>query len=645
MGAWVGYPQTLRKKPAKKYVDAVRDARNKLRIGQEYRREVREHRWDRSERQYEGDHWSIDGIPDSTSDLIVVNMSFSTVNVINPYMTGSSPRFLVSPYSGDATPLNATLQQALLNRIWRSDAVGGQEHLEVCAGDFLIYGDGYLKVGFDIKTTRTSQDEWSDVALIWVQRIDPWDVWIDPSSNGLHDARWVCQRLRITKQELMESSAYFNTHDENVAYGVGNLSVDDHRRDTDESEVAREVYDGSEWAEVYEFYDLVHNKMISFSAGELPIRWVDDIGGSAIVQMGNYRIPNSPYHFGELEPIWELQAELNKTRSHLITHRRRNVAKVFAKKNALGTEAIQALQSPVVFDVAFVDGDQPLDQLVTAVQLPNLSVDVYSVAQTMQDDIYEISGVNEYLRGASPAIRRTATEASIIEGASNVKSQFKLRQVEKASKKVGTIMLATMKDVFPRTDYDEIQLYLTGKDAEKVTRASQGELMAGLQSDGASPEEMGIAKDAMPSSMDVSLSPSEDIFTGSYEVEVEHESTELRNPQLKEQKYKEMASELVQMSPALQQMGVQVNIRAVLEMWFEAAGVDDVDSLFDVPALGPGVPPAPGGGVPGGIPGGIPGAPAPGGGGGLPPSLDPSMIAQLMGGLDTENTGALPPEI
>lgn len=631
MPSWVGYPAKLRRNASKKYKDAVMDAKDKLRVGQMFRSEEREHMWERSELQYSGNHWQIDGTPDDTSDLIVVNMSFSTVNVIQPYMTGSEPRFIVEPYSGDADPMRAAVQQALLNRIWRSSEVSGQEHLEVAAGDFLIYGDGYLKIGFDINQKRTAEDEWKEVANLWVQRIDPWDVWIDPSANGLHDARWVCQRLRLTRSELEESAAYFNTHDENVSYGAAQMSVDDPNRPADQREIQQEVFDGSEWATVYEFYDLIHKRMISFSEGELPVRWVDDIGGTSIVQMGNYRLPRSPYHMGELEQLWGLQAELNKTRSHLITHRRRQAAKVFAKRGALGTDAIEALQSPTVMDVAFVDGDQPLESLVSEIKLPNLSADVYNVSELMQADIYEISGVNEYLRGAAPEIRRTATEASIIEGASNVKSQFKLRQIEKAAKKVGTIMLATARDVYPKTDFDEIQLYLTGRDADKITRASQGQMMAGLAEQGVPASQLGIAAGALPIQQDAMVQPSADIFVGEYEVTVEQHSTELRNPQLKEQKYRQITIDLVSMLEPLAMQGVQVNIKRVLELWFEAAGIDDVDAMF--------------GGQPGMAPPMMGGAPQAGGMGAA--GMAPDMISQLMAmnpqGLSPENTGAMPP--
>jgi hypothetical protein len=54
----------------------------------------------------------------------------------------------------------------------------------------------------------------------------------------------------------------------------------------------------------------------------------------------------------------------------------------------------------------------------------------------------------------------------------------------------------------------------------------------------------------------------------------------LRNPKFKEQKYKEMFMTILQAYPLLVQAGVPVNLKRVIEMWLEAAGVDDVDSVL-----------------------------------------------------------------
>lgn len=625
MPTMVGYPVEPRSLKNKKWKEAVNTAKQKMEIGVNARRADRESEWDQSEEQYKGNHWIQSD--DDTADLLVVNMSFSTVNVIMPYMTGSDPRFLVLPYSGDASMRNAAIQQALLNRMWRSRQVSGKQHLKSVAWDYLVYGDGLMKVGYNVKQKRTAAHEYADVAELWVEKVSPWDFWIDPTADGLHNARWACQRLWLTKDELEADDRYHNVDDVNVSY----TKAHEGRRNSKETEgkdsVIQEFYDGSQFASVYEFYDLVKNQMLVYSTGELPLQVVEDIGGIPIVQLGNYKIPNSPYHMGELEQIWSLQQELNKTRSHLITHRRRNAAKIFAKRNALKQDAMDALQSPIINDVAFVDGDQPLEQLVRAVDLPNLSADVYNVSAMMQEDIYEITGVNEYLRGAGPDIRRTATEASIIEGASNIKSQFKLTQIEELTREVGFLLLATAKDVFPLTEYDELQLFLTGRDAEQVQRT---DLDAQAVAAEGNPALMAEVAQMQATPMDTVVSPSPDIFVGEYEVDVEQHSTELRNPVLKEQKAREMATTLLQMAPMLAQLGVTLNYKRLLEDWFEKAGVDDVEGLLGAAPEqgGVGAPPSPAGVT----------EPAPSQGS-PPPSLqDPSQ----MGALNSTNTGQLP---
>lgn len=608
----IGYPVKLNKRAAQKYVDAVREAKDKLSIGRDFRRMEREDKWIESERQYLGDHWDYASIEDDSADLITVNMSFSTINTIVPFMTGEDPRFIVRPYSGDASVTNATIQQALLNRLWRSEEVAAQRHLEAAAVDFLVYGDGFLKVGFTLDQVRQGLTEYAEIAKIWVDRIDPWDVWIDPSADGIHNARWVCQRLRLTRTEIEEDGRYFNLHDENMAYSESDLTTRDDSR-PDDRQVVREVYDGSEYAVVYEFYDLIHKRMISFSEGELPIRWVDDISIPPIVQMSNYRIPRSPWHMGELEQLWDLQQELNKTRSQLITHRKRNVPKLVGRKGALDQTAIDALQSPTVMEVALVDGDQPLNELLTPINLPNLSAEAYNLNQMTFNDIYEISGVSEYLRGASPTIRRTATEASIIEGATNVKSTFKLRQAERAARDAGSLILGIAKDVFPQTAFDEMQLFITGREAELIQKSVMGDSIEQLMGQGIGQEELfgALGGQAMNIKSDAIVSPSPDIFVGKYEVEVEKHSTEIRNPQLREQKFREMTIDLVQMVPILGQMGVQVNMRKMLELWFEAAGIDDVEALFEP---GGGMQQGMGMGMPQGMAQGMPNQP------GMPPN-------------------------
>lgn len=605
--------------------------------GRKHRQTERERIWKRSEQQYEGKHWDQTENDDPTADLITINISFSTVNTIVPYVTGEEPNFLVEPYSGDASPRLARIQAALLNRVWRSSDTEGQNKLEDVAVDMLIYGDGFMQVGHVVEEQRLGDGETVDAVKVVLDRLDPWDVWIDPFSDGIHNARWVARRIITTMEELEDDDRYRIPED----FGAGVAS----EFYVGEEELRERLYvqgqgeDGNvqRWVVLYEFYDLVRGRMITFGDHEQPLRWIDE-PALPIVQFGNYRIPRQPYHMGELEQLWDMQQELNKTRSQQITHRRRGAAKIAYLKDAITEEGKQALTSPeVMAGVPFEGGDLTLDQLIQPINIPNISSDAYNMSDIITRDVYEISGVNEYLRGATPEVRRTATEATIIEGASNVKSRHKLRLIEKGTRRVGQLMLDIMRDTFPQTEYDELGLYLTGSDAQAISRMEHGENVADLVQRGASESEIVGAEKAARSGVysNVTVNPNDDLFKGRYEVFVESHSTELRNPMMKEQRAREMFLAVAGQAPMLQQMGVPVNVRKLLARWFEAAGIKDVDGMFE---------------------GGQnpmqqvqqmmmqQGGPAPTGQAPAGPGGDPTNILGAMGALTSENTGTQPVE-
>lgn len=611
----------------------MRLCRDLLQHGRRFRQEEREAVWKRSEEQYAGEHWKRMEVSDPTADLITVNLSFSTVNTIVPYITGEEPHFIVEPYSGDASPRNARIQAAILNRLWRSSDTEGQEKLEDVAVDFLIYGDGYLQVGHTIEERRIADGEYEDVASLFIDRIDPWDLWIDPTSDGIHNARWVCRRIVTTLEELEADERYTVPEHFSPTLGQEFFTEDDKLRE-------RLYLQGEEgnqlrWVSLFEFYNVVGDYCITFTEGaDLPLRWID---GPAIpiVQFANYRIPRNPYHMGELEQLWELQQEINESRSQMITHRRRNVQKFAYLRNVLDEEAVEALTSTVVNAAVPVDGDQDIDTMVKALAAPNLSADVYNVSDLITRDVYEISGVNEYLRGATPEVRRTATEATIIEGASNVKSRYKLRLIEKSVRRVGQLMLDTIRETYPQTEADELSMYLTGNDAQAITRMMHGEQVGQMVSAGASPDEIATYSQANAPEVfgDVVVQPTDQLFAGRYEVFVESHSTELRSPVIREQRAREMFLALAQTAPLLTQMGIPINLRSLLERWLEAAGIEDIEAVFDPAGMAP--PMAPQLGQPQGQ-----GAPTQQGAG---PGADPTNILAAMGLLGADNTGANQP--
>jgi hypothetical protein len=295
--------------------------------------------------------------------------------------------------------------------------------------------------------------------------------------------------------------------------------------------------------------------------------WFDNIARN-LVQIPNHKIPGLPYHMSDIEQITNLQDELNKTRSQMITQRRRNVTKVVVDKNAFDQKAMDALQSSVVNEAVMVDGASgPIADVFQVIQPPGIPEDVYNVAAVISGDIDEITGVNDYMRGVSANIRRTATESSIIEGSSNTKIRHKLKIVERAAREVGQIILELAGEVIPTTATEELALYLTGEEAMSVNAMTGQRLY----------DEQGAPMDAL-------LKPAPPLFKGKYEVFVQQGSTELRSPQVKLQKMMDLFGISINSFQILAQAGVIINLGTLYTKLLEAAGITDIQNLINDPA-------------------------------------------------------------
>lgn len=636
MPSTVGYPV---EEVTQKHRDQAAELFEQLTVGKDFRRS-RERVWRRSERQYQGKMWGT--AEDRTTDLINVNMSFSTINTILPHLTGMEPEFTVAPFSKDSTPKNARIQEAYLNRMWRHKPVGAQIGLKASVFDYLVYGDGYLKTTWSIVERSTNVDETAQVTELFVDRISPWDVWLDPNSTGLDKARWAAVRVWTTEEEARADDTL------KIPAGYEFTTIDATDNDDDSGEKPyHATSDNRKWVILYEMYDLTNERMyvVPEDGDKHPWKIIEGIT-IPVEQIPGYRIPQSPYHMGELEQIFDLQREIDKTRSQQVAHRKRNVSKVFVREDALSPEGKSALTSSVVGEMVPITGDVPLQDLVHTMQLQPLPSESYASVSQAQSDITEITGVTEYQRGTAPDITRTATEAQMMQGSANVKIDAKLNDVEHALRNIGTYMLGVAEDVYPLTDVDEMAMFIGGADGRAINQLQAGDEAQDALNAGNIQEAEDIA-DSAGLFGEAIVTPSEEIFVGEYEVLVTHSSTDAVNPKMRAQKYRDIMQTLAELQPLLQASGVNVDMGRMARLWLEAEKIPGVDAILA------GNPPQP---DPAALLGGGQGAPA-GGQPALPQGAGPegavppeilAMLGAAEGGAPTEaigpdNSGALDP--
>jgi len=455
--------------------------------------------WRRMVDLYRGKHWPRTTV--SREDLIAVNIAFSTVNVIAPAVSVNHPKIVVVPNKPEDED-RAAFVEAVVNHLWRHHDFRTPFRRSV--KDFLIFGHGWLKVGWKFLEQERllgepERDELFAEATVesdmfamenpemagdlpdreqmlasvpttamtvvedqpFVERVSPYDIYIDPEATCIEDAQWIAQRIVVSLEEAKKDRRYKPSARKNLQ---ATSLLNPMYAPTDRQETNQYLAGVVERTVIYEFYDIANNTLSvlakdtdEFLVDPMPMPYAY---GQPFVMLRNYDVPDHFYPMGDLEAIESLQLELDKTRSQLMNARKRYARKYLYHERSFGPEGREALESEDDGRlVPVVDENKPLSEVVVPMPQIPLSSEIYNLSSIIEQDINTVSGVSEYARGSMPEIRRTATEASIIADAQNARAADKLAIIEISIGHVARRVIQLM------------QQYMTGEQMAQVSAA------------------------------------------------------------------------------------------------------------------------------------------------------------------------------
>ena len=553
--------------------------------------------WKRMIDLYRGKHFETD----SETDRMLINDAFATINVIWPSVSVNYPKITVNARRSEDAP-RAVVTEEIVNYWWRH--YDCQREFRRAVKDMLITGHGWVKTGY--RFVEKGEDDYdnsdelaslapesiaeSDLIITedrpFVERISPFDVFVDPDATSMHDIRWIAQRIRRPLLEVRKDKRYnAQARQEASPSHYSKFGLDSYlpRR----SEKPEDGY-----VEIWEFYDVDRNKMSVFCDGgdkflvapqEIPFAF-----GHPFVFIPNYQVPDFFYPMGELEAIEPLQRELNETRTQMMNHRKRFSRKWLYKESAFDQEGRNMLESDEDNVMVPVVSEEPLGGIIAPMPAVISPPEFYNQSSLITADIDRITGISEYARGALPEIRRTATEAGIIQDAANARSSDKLAIIERAIADAARrlVMLA--------------QQYMTGEQAIRVSGKSSSN--AWMKFD-------------------------RDYIQGEFDFEVEAGSTQPMNESFRRQ----MALQVVDAMAPFATAGIVDMQRLAKYVLQQGFGIKSAESFIVAPQ-----PPAQPEVAP------PPTAPS----AGLPPGMPPSMPPGMPPGMEEEMPeGELPPEV
>lgn len=460
----------------------VQHKRSLLKAAKDYREKIE---WDRKASDFikvYANQYPYEEL-DDYEDIVVPNMVFSTVNVIVPSVAVNNPEILVYADQQE-DEMFAEVAEAMLNHQWRQGRV--QPEVRDATKDSVITGLGWAKVTWEyveeevdrpaeeivaevtqrigakraaIQESPELEDRFpSDEEIVKnidkkatqvkfdrpkVQRISPFDVFVDPDVDVMRDARWIAHRMFVPLSEARANEDWSAT----VRAALKPTRRSEAR---DKVDVAPDRESGVEheeaFVEVYEFYDLLTGQMCVFAEStpgylQEPEDSVFD-AGHPFVLLTNYEVPERFFPMGDVEPIFPLQLELAMVRTAQINDRKRGRRITLIREDALGSEGVEDLRDGkdnVMIKV--IRKDIGFDDVFQQISSQGLQPEWYRADQQAMEDINTVSGVAEYMRGGAADIRRTATEVGVMADMANARSSDKLSKVEDFMSQIAERML------------------------------------------------------------------------------------------------------------------------------------------------------------------------------------------------------------
>lgn len=419
--------------------------RSKLEQSRRWRREENyDDTWRRMIDLYRGKHYRTR----TEEDRLLVNIAFATINVVAPSVSVNYPKVTVSAKRYEDSD-KAVLTEQIINYWWKH--YGFQKEFRKAVKDMLVVGHGWLKTGYRYVEEEKSLDEtpnfesYDDIAMTgdeskvestliikedrpFVERVSVFDVFVDPDGTSIHDIRWIAHRVRRPLNDVKRDKRYNSTaRAEAQPSHYSKFSQEERgpRRSSDPEDA---------YVEVWEWYDIDRNTMSIFCDGsdkflvnptKIPFEF-----GHPFVMLRNYDIPDYFYPMGELEAIEPLQMELNETRTQMMNHRKRFSRKWLYKESAFDADGRNALESDEDNIMVPVVSEESLGNVIVPMPAVVSPPEFYNQSGLISGDIDRVSGISEYMRGGLPEIRRTATEAGIIQDNANARSSEKLSIIE-----------------------------------------------------------------------------------------------------------------------------------------------------------------------------------------------------------------------
>lgn len=391
-------------------------------------------------------------ISDAESEFgpeLFIPMCFSTVETVLPAMLSNAPLMAVLPRS-QTSEVNVPNMQGLLEA--QQEQIDYGLRLQTIGKDGLITGTGVQKTFWrtDYRVRpQLVQDPRSGMMVPQqvlqmlfddpdAAAVDPFDFIADPfcdviqNADGAFHRTWrstrYCKRMVDTKRwrnledaggETIRNLANSDKYSEvwNQRRMIGDRGVQSGGSSMGKEDVH----------EVLEFHDgdrvvTILDRAVAVASGQNP-SWHGELPFQVYSPT---EIPHELHGIGEIEPIEQLQEELNTLR----TQRRYNADLVLQRTFAYHEGMVE--KEDIQFGPGYAIGvNGPPQEMLFPIQVGDIPNSGYQEEAAIGADIDRTSGISDVIAGAGLAGADTATGVQLVQSAASRRIEMKTRRLEK----------------------------------------------------------------------------------------------------------------------------------------------------------------------------------------------------------------------
>ncbi|MGZ6031734.1 MAG: portal protein [Isosphaeraceae bacterium] len=383
---------------------------------------------------------------------LFIPMAFSTVETVLPRMIAQNPRMILTPRPLRALPPEFLdrLDDNAENLRMLIDAQQDQIHYELIlqdvAKDGLVYGLGVQKTYWK-RSERVKQVLEPHALYGWnvpclgehrevefddpfAECVDPFDFFWDPMGDSIETCDWVIHRQwRSSKycMDKIQSKAWtLPLTAEELGSGGGRYDEVMSGRNRVDGHTGRNGRSGLH--EVWEFHD--GNQVVVVLDREWPVMvgrnpaWHGEIPFQVFRPT---RVTHRMVGRGEIEPIEDLQQEINTLRSQRRDNATLKLMQSYAYQEGMVDPADVVFGAGMLIPMAGPPSDFLMP--INVGDIPNSS---YREEDALKGDVDRTSGVSDVVSGADPSggVSSTATGAQLVQAAANKRIENKSRRLE-----------------------------------------------------------------------------------------------------------------------------------------------------------------------------------------------------------------------